>query len=171
MNRVQGTPQYLEDSSILDAAAAYAAKDAEKKAKRDKMEQNLNKQATTIQGKQPRLKITKGKLGTKTKKKDLDEDEALRGKDKAQTREMRSMEEMHWTVVFNRLSEAEAEQKLSLIDAIKERLAAEEGNMFDLIYEPFDLYTDVRKRNQIELIKGVIFQLKRNFNQEFNQLE
>lgn len=43
MNRVQGTPQYLEDSSILDAAAAYAAKDAEKKAKRDKMEQNLNK--------------------------------------------------------------------------------------------------------------------------------
>lgn len=171
MNRVQGTPQYLEDASILDAAAAYAAKDAEKKAKRDKMEQNLNKQATTIQGKQPRLKITKGKLGTKTKKKDLDEDDALRGKDKAQTREIRSMEEMHWTVVFNRLSEAEAEQKLNLIDAIKERLAAEEVNMFDLIYEPFDLYTDVRKRNQIELIKGVIFQLKRNFNQEFNQLE
>jgi hypothetical protein len=81
------------------------------------------------------------------------------------------MEEMHWTVVFGRLSETEVEQKLSLIDAIKERLAAEEVNMFDLIYEPFDLYTDVRKRNQIELIKGVIFQLKRNFNQEFNQLE
>ena len=58
-----------------------------------------------------------------------------------------------------------------LIDAIKERLAAEEVNMFDLIYEPFDLYTDVRKRNQIELIKGVIFQLKRNFNKEFKELE
>lgn len=43
--------------------------------------------------------------------------------------------------------------------------------MFDLIYEPFDLYTDVRKRNQIELIKGVIFQLKRNFNKEFKELE
>jgi len=43
MNRVQGTPQYIEDASILDAAAAYAAKDAEKKEKRDKMEQNLSK--------------------------------------------------------------------------------------------------------------------------------
>ena len=108
MNRVQGTPRYVEDSSIQDAAAAYAAKDAEKKAKRDKLEQSLSKQATTVQGKkQPRLKITKGKLGTKTKKKDLDEDEALRAKDKAQTREIRSMEEMHWTVIFNRLSDEE----------------------------------------------------------------
>ena len=44
----------------------------------------MSKQATTVQGKkQPRLKITKGKLGTKMKKKDLDEDEALRAKDKA----------------------------------------------------------------------------------------
>lgn len=43
--------------------------------------------------------------------------------------------------------------------------------MFDIIYEPFELYTDVRKRTQIELIKGVIFQLKKNFNKEFIDLE
>jgi len=58
-----------------------------------------------------------------------------------------------------------------VIEAIKARLAAEEVNMFDLIYEPFELYTDVRKRSQIELIKGVIFQLKKNFNKEFISLE
>lgn len=43
MNRVQGTPLYVEDSSIQDAAAAYAAKDAEKRAKREKAEAGLNK--------------------------------------------------------------------------------------------------------------------------------
>lgn len=81
MNRVQGTPLYVEDSSIQDAAAAYAAKDAEKKAKREKAEAGLNKQSTDNKGKkQPRLKITKGKLGTKTKKKDLDDEDAMRAK-------------------------------------------------------------------------------------------
>ena len=43
MNRVQGTPLYVDDTSILDAAAAYAAKDAEKRAKKMKAEQGLNK--------------------------------------------------------------------------------------------------------------------------------
>lgn len=81
------------------------------------------------------------------------------------------MEEMHWTVKFQRLSDEETDKKLSLIDAVKARLSEEEVNMFDLIYEPFELYTDVRKRTQIELIKGVIFQLKKNFNKEFVDLE
>jgi hypothetical protein len=41
----------------------------------------------------------------------------------------------------------------------------------DIIYEPFELYTDIRKRNQIEIIKNVIFELKKDFNWEFEDLE
>jgi hypothetical protein len=41
----------------------------------------------------------------------------------------------------------------------------------DIIYEPFELYTDIRKRNQIEIIKNVIFELKKDFNKEFEDLE
>ena len=41
----------------------------------------------------------------------------------------------------------------------------------DIIYEPFELYTEMRKRNQIEIIKNVIFELKKDFNKEFEDLE
>ena len=39
------------------------------------------------------------------------------------------------------------------------------------MYEPYDLYCDKRKRTQIELIKEIIFELKRDFNKEFELLE
>jgi hypothetical protein len=41
MNRVSGKPFYDEDQSVLDAAASFAAKDAEKKLKREKEEKKL----------------------------------------------------------------------------------------------------------------------------------
>ena len=44
-------------------------------------------------------------------------------------------------------------------------------NIWDLIYEAFELYTDPRKRMQIELLKEVIFELKRDYNKEFDALE
>ncbi len=42
MNRMKGKPDFREDQSIQEAAAEFAAKDAEKKAKRDKKDQNIN---------------------------------------------------------------------------------------------------------------------------------
>ena len=44
---------------------------------------------------------------------------------------------------------------------------AKAPNIFELIYEPYELHTDIRKRNQIELVKECIFELKRGFNKEF----
>ncbi len=41
MNRIAGKPQYEEDQSVLEAAASFAAKDAEKKSKREKEEKKL----------------------------------------------------------------------------------------------------------------------------------
>ena len=41
MNRVTGKPQYNDDNSVVEAAANFAAKDAEKKARREKEEKKL----------------------------------------------------------------------------------------------------------------------------------
>jgi len=73
-------------------------KDLEKKARKDKMSQNINQNAGEKAGKkQPILKITKGKLGSKAKKKDKDSDDERAGdKGKAQQREIKGMEEMYW---------------------------------------------------------------------------
>jgi len=78
MNRSKGKQLYEENISIQEAAAEFAAKDAEKKAKRDKMEASINVQANAnaIGKKQPILKITKGKLKQGAKKRVDDDDEA-----------------------------------------------------------------------------------------------
>jgi len=49
----------------------------------------------------PILKITKGKLGTKTKKKDTDDDDGAADRNKMVTREIKGMEEMHWSIMFH----------------------------------------------------------------------
>ena len=41
MNRVCGKPYYQEDNSVQEAAASFAAKDAEKKLKKEREEKNL----------------------------------------------------------------------------------------------------------------------------------
>ena len=41
MNRVAAKPQYEEDQSIQEAAASFAAKDAEKKSKKAQEEKKL----------------------------------------------------------------------------------------------------------------------------------
>jgi len=68
------------------------------------------------------------------------------------------MEEMYWKVVFQL---QDLEQQKSVIDA---------ANAFDLIYEPYELFPDFRKRQQIELLQAVIFELKRDFNEKFAKL-
>ena len=66
---------------------------------------------------------------------------------------------MHWRVNFEQQP----------LEKFKEKI--HEANIFDLIYEPYELHTDVRKRNQIELLKAVVFELKDDFNKEFVDLE
>lgn len=85
MNRYRGKPLFSTDQSILDAAKEFALKDEKKKADKKKAEgQNLNLDNNNQAGKKvPILKITKGKLGTKTKKKDIDEDDHKQDKKNA----------------------------------------------------------------------------------------
>lgn len=76
-------------------------------------------------------------------------------------RDIKGMEEIHWKVVY-------IERDL---EELKKALEAPVPNIYDLLYEAFELYTDQRKRAQIELIREVIFELKRDYNKEFMTLE
>lgn len=76
-------------------------------------------------------------------------------------RDIKGMEEIHWKVVY-------LEREL---DDLKKALEAQPPNIYDLLYDAFELYTDQRKRSQIELIREVIFELKRDYNKEFDSLE
>lgn len=160
MNRMAGKPEFMTDESIALAAAEFAAKDAEKKLRRNQEElKNQTQNNKGEEGKRkPYLKLTKGRLGTKIRKKDED--------DKPQNtqtmeRDIKGMEEVHWKVVY---LERELEE-------LKKALEDPNPNIYELLYDAFELYTDQRKRTQIELIREVIFELKRDYNKEFMILE
>ena len=164
MNRVPAKPLYEDDKSIEEAAASFAAKDAEKKSKKAQ-EEKKNQAQTGNQAQQqtgkrmPTLKITKGKLGAKTKKAADADDAKNAASNKMQARDIKGMEEMFWAVKY----------QLDTLDEFKKRL--ENPNIWDLIYESYDLYSNPRKRMQIELLREVIFELKRDYNKEFDSLE
>ena len=162
MNRMAGKPEFMTDESIALAAAEFAKKDAEKKLRRNQ-EELKNQQANTKgeEGKRkPFLKLTKGRLGTKIRKKDDGDDVGQQNKGMME-RDIKGMEEIHWKVVY-------LEREL---DDLKKALEAQPPNIYDLLYDAFELYTDQRKRSQIELIREVIFELKRDYNKEFDSLE
>jgi hypothetical protein len=107
----------------------------------------------------PTLKITKGKLGAKTKKASDGDDAKNAAASKMQQRDIKGMEEMFWAVKY----------QMDTLDEFKKRL--DNPNIWDLIYESYDLYSNPRKRMQIELLREVIFELKRDYNKEFDSLE
>ena len=125
--------------------------------------EELKNQANNAKGEEgkrkPYLKLTKGRLGTKIRKKDDDGDMGKQNMN--MERDIKGMEELHWKVVY---MERELEE-------LKKALEAPNPNIYDLLYDCFELYTDQRKRTQIELDREVIFELKRDFNKEFIILE
>jgi len=109
----------------------------------------------------PRLVITKGKLNVKSRKgpeSDIDPN-----KGKVQNREVKNMDSMHWRFVF-------LEREL---DELKEKIGKPESELdiYDLLYDTFELYTDKRKRFQIEMVRQIVFEIKQDFNSEFTQLQ
>ena len=160
-NRVTGKPKFMTDDSIAEAARIFEETRARKlKEKNDKLN-NVNLNMAGDNGKlKPILTITKGKLGNKTRKRDPDEEARLAAlANKGQSRDIKGMEEIHWRIVQIKRS----------IDDIKAGL--ESQNIYEMLYEPSDLHRDKRKRSQIEFIKEVVFELKRDFNKEYEMLK
>lgn len=71
------------------------------------------------------------------------------------------MEEIHWKVV----------QMEKSLEELRGMLSEDNGPIqaYNILYESFDLFTDKRKRAQIELLKECAFELKRDFNREFDK--
>jgi len=159
MNRMAGKPQFMTDASIAEAAAEFARKDAEKKLKKNQAEQQQQNTNKGEEGKRkPYLKLTKGRLGTKVRKKD---DDGAGVQVQQVEREIAEMDSHHWKVVYQ-------ERELS---KLQEAIEVANPCVYDLLYDAFELYTDQRKRTQIELIREVIFELKRDFNELFEKLK
>jgi hypothetical protein len=136
MNRMAGKPEFMTDESIALAAAEFAKKDAEKKRLRNAEE--LKNQANVGNGdegkRKPYLKLTKGRLGTKVRKSDNDDGGAKQNMQ--MERDIKGMEEIHWKVVY---MERELEE-------LKKALEETPINIYDLLFDSFELYTDQRKR-------------------------
>lgn len=109
------------------------------------------------------MTITKGRLGSKTKKIDVDELARLQAANASRNVEIKGMEEVHW--------------KVSLLETFKKNMnedlkkTFETLTPFDILYNSFELYSGKRKRTQIEILKAIVFELKKDFNKEFVELE
>ena len=99
MNRIASKPAFMTNDAIAEAARIFAEeRERKEKLKSDALNMNNMSQDANSGKLKPILVITKGKLGQKTKKRDVDDD-AVRGKDKLQARDIKGMEELHWKVV------------------------------------------------------------------------
>ena len=70
MNRKAGKPKFMTDDAIALAAEEFERRDREKKLARMKTEQVQQTNKGEEGKRKPYLKITKGRLGTKIRKKD-----------------------------------------------------------------------------------------------------
>ena len=65
----------------------------------------------------------------------------------------------------------QAEKKEILeVNEINKRKNPDDLNDWDFLYGSFELFTENRKRNQIILVNNVIFNIKRAFNKEFEDM-
>jgi len=94
------------------------------------------------------------------KPREVDDEE---GNDKAKERNVKrdetNLEELKWKISTKK---KELEQLANEINTL---------GSWDLLYEPFELYTDARKRMQIEILLDVIFLIKEEFNKEFIEFQ
>ena len=161
MNRIAVKPNFEDDQSIQEAAMEFIEKDILKKKKKSAAE-NQNDDKKNQKGKpKPQIIITKGRLGAKNRKKNIDDEARLNAKNLQQDSQIVGMEEIHWKVNFITRQ----------LDELRAAIESPNPNIYDMLYDALDLYTEKRKRTQIELLNEVVFELKRDFNDEFNELE
>lgn len=161
MNRLRGKPSFVDDDAILKVQLMIDAMQAAKEAERAKKNQGLQNVNDGSAKDKPILTITKGRLGNKTQKKD--ENAGYNATAAKQTVEIKGMEEIHWKISLLELFRKQQAEEL--------RKTFENMNPYDILYNPFELYTNKRKRSQIEVLKMVVFELKKDFNKEFAALE
>ena len=102
MNRISGKPSFMDDDSIAEAARIFEEERLRKiKEKNDALNNlDMNQQEGNGNKMKPILTLTKGKLGTKTRKRDPDEEARLAAMaNRTGQRDIKGMEEIHWRVI------------------------------------------------------------------------
>ena len=159
MNRLQGKQQYDidEDTPIITQVKSPS------KRKKQMAKEEASKVAgdgSIKKGKRkPKVDLNQFRLGA-NKPKLLDEDDFEdKMKDRQQNRDESNIAELRWKIVTTKKD----------LEALRKDLHVLES--WDLLYEPGELYTDGRKRMQIELLQDVVFKLKEEYNKEFLHFE
>jgi cilia- and flagella-associated protein 43 len=80
-------------------------------------------------------------------------------KDRAGNKDKSAIEELRWKIITKKKELEDIKKNLHFLGA------------WDCLYEPFELYTDGRKRMQIEMLQDVVFSLKEAFNKEFEEFQ
>ena len=102
MNRISGKPSFMDDDSIAEAARIFEEERLRKIKEKNDALNNLDKNQQEGNGNKmkPILTLNKGKLGTKTRKRDPDEEARLAAMaNKSGQRDIKGMEEIHWRVI------------------------------------------------------------------------
>jgi hypothetical protein len=162
MNRLSGEQTYEEDLNVSELVIEDKGKgdDAKKaKEKKDK-ETKVEKGGVKMEGgkRVPTIKIGKNRLGAGKTKNSAADDEKSKTKEKTQQKEEKNIEDLKWLIIT----------KKKQFEDLKRDI--ENLKVSDLVYDGFEMYTDSRKRQQIEMLKSCIFNLKKQFNIEFTQL-
>jgi WD40 repeat protein len=113
-----------------------------------------------VKGKRkPKVDLNQFRLGA-NKPKILDEDDFDdKMKERQQNRDEANIAELRWKILTRKRELEDLRNNLHTLGS------------WDLIYEPFELYTDSRKRMQIEMIQDIVFKLKGEFNKEFENFQ
>ena len=159
MNREPGEQKYELDETV--APPTTTVKSPVKRKKDKKKEQEVKtKDSKDPKGKRkPKVDLNQFRLGA-NKPKDLDDDElADKLKDRGAHRDEEAIDQLKWKIITKRKELEELRKDLSTLDA------------WDLLYQPFELYTDSRKRMQIEMLHDVVFKLKEEYNKEFKDFQ
>jgi hypothetical protein len=162
MDRIQGQQHYEIDE---DAPIITQVKSPSKRKKQMEKEQASKAAAEggsggLVKGKRkPRVDLNQFRLGA-NKPKQTDEDD-LDDKlvNRQQNRDESNIAELKWKIITRKKEIEELRKDLGTLGA------------WDLIYEPFELYTDGRKRMQIELLQEIVFNLKGEYNKEFESFQ
>ena len=155
MDRERGEQKYVkdEDTPIITQVRSPTKR---KKDKKKEQENTTNIDSKDKKGKRkPKIDLSQFKLGA-NKPKMLDEDDLDdKLKDRQANRDEANVEELKWKIIVKKKELEELRKDLYKLDT------------WNLLYEPFELYTDSRKRMQIEMLQDIVFKLKEEYNKEF----
>uniref|UniRef100_A0A7S3NRD1 Uncharacterized protein n=1 Tax=Euplotes crassus TaxID=5936 RepID=A0A7S3NRD1_EUPCR len=159
MNRIRGVQHYEVDEEAPIITQAKSATKRKNKIAQEEASKSAADGALKKGKRKPKVDLNQFRLGA-NKPKLLDEDDFDdKLKDRAQNRDESNIAELRWKIVTKKKELEDLKKDIHILGS------------WDLLYEPSDLYTDGRKKMQIEMLQDVVFALKQEYNKEFERFQ